>query len=367
MATYGGGATSVNWLYVSATLEDIRRMNKESCIVVAAGGGAGSFKGDNNYYGGSGGGYQGGNPRVGDIEIPNCAGTQYTGYKGGKGEPGHGNIGGGGGGFWGGLIGNAALVIPEIYNIEKSGNSVTVHYAIPSGASSIRLVYKKNSKPTSRSDGTYISITQSSTEQTVTGLDLGSIYYFTIFTSTSKSESKSVELLSLVSLWDIVLDDDIAHGTWCGSGASSAQLATDKILVWGESDRRPTLSNGVLSYTPPRDYAYTVTSFPLKDTYTIAGGYTKVNFVSKSPDAYHDQWILAGVGDGTGTWQNQILSLSAYTYKQNYYSEFNPVHVDAVGIYEDEKILGSSVSTRRIDIVFQYGTWEMQEIKLRLA
>lgn len=368
MATNGGGATHVSIGY-SGRLDEFKTSGMEDRLIVVAGGGAGSYKGSsNNFYGGSGGGYIGGNPRVNDTEIAGCGGTQTEGYDFGKGAPGNGNIGGGGSGWYGGIIGDATDIIPIIYEVTVDGTSATVKYAIPSGASNIRLVYKAGSVPASRSDGTYVSLSQSSTSYTVTGLALGSTYYFVIYIGTSvKSEPVSCELLSYVNLWDLVLDDDIAHGTWCGSGASSAQLATNKVLVWGESDRRPTLSNGVLSYTPPRDYAYTVTSFPLKDTYTITGGKTKVNFISKSPDAYHDQWILAGVGDGTGTWQNQILSLSAYNYKQDYYTEFSPIHVDATGIYEDEKILGSPVSTRRINVVFQYGTWEMQEIKIRLA
>ena len=263
-----------------------------------------------------------------------------------------------------------APTITDVHMDDLDASKVIVEYTIPEAEYDyIKLVYKKGSIPKSYSDGTAITIQQSSTSRSISGIADGGTYYFAIFTDVSVSEPKefTTVLPPLVDLWDLVLSDDIVHATWCGRGPSTAQLESNNVLCWGESDRRPTLSNGVLSYTAPVDYAYTVVSFPLKNNYTILGGKTKANFISKSQNAYHDQWILAGVGDATGTQGNQICSLSAYTYKQDYYSEFNPVHVDELTIYEDEVRYPSPVTTRRINVVFQYGTWEMLEIKIQLV
>lgn len=363
MATNGGGATHVSIGY-SGRLDEFKTSGMEDRLIVVAGGGAGSYKGEsNNFYGGSGGGYIGGNPRVNDTEIAGCGGTQTEGYAFGKGAPGNGNIGGGGSGWYGGIIGDASGVIPIIYEVTVNGTSATIKYAIPSGASNIRLVYKAGSVPASRSDGTYETITQSSTSCTVTGLGLGNTYYFVIFIGTTvKSEPASCTLNSYVSLWDLVLSDDITNAVDCGSAPTTAQWDSNNVLFYGESQRnKPTLTDGVLYHAGSTDYARSIISFPLKQAYSIYGGKSKVDFIAKSQNAYHDQWINAAVLLG----QRETDFLSHFAYNVSTWPD--AVIVSNLGIYEDERTFNSAIIARRIQVRFDYGTWEMSDIYIKLA
>lgn len=78
--------------------------------------------------------------------------------------------------------------------VVQEDSNVTVSYSIPDETYSyIKLVYKKDRMPTSPSDGTAITIAQSSTSQVISGIADGSTYWFTIFTDISESDPVSFD------------------------------------------------------------------------------------------------------------------------------------------------------------------------------
>lgn len=257
------------------------------------------------------------------------------------------------------------IVAPTITDATLSYNSVTVQYTIPSGTYSyIKLVYKEGGIPTNASDGTVINITQSSTSTQVTGLKYRSTYYFEIFTDISQSEEKAVtvslpEGARLVDFWDLVLNDDVEHAVNCGSSPTTAQLNSDDVLFYGQSQKtKPTVTDGVFYHVGSTDYTTSYISFPLKQNYNILGGQSKVNFIAKAQDAYHNQWINSAILLSTDYGQ----FLSHYAYDLSQYAD--AVHVDEFGEYEDERLFSGVQNVRRIQVRFDYGTWEMYDIKV---
>lgn len=85
------------------------------------------------------------------------------------------------------------ILAPTITALTQSGVSIVASYSIPSATYNyIKLVYKKDSIPTSYSDGTAVDITQESTSQTINGLTEGDTYFFVIFTDITTSEPQNV-------------------------------------------------------------------------------------------------------------------------------------------------------------------------------
>lgn len=164
-----------------------------------------------------------------------------------------------------------------------------------------------------------------------------------------------------VNFWDIVLKSDLSAAVNCGSAPSTAQWNSDDILFYGESQKtKPTVTDGVFYHVGSTDYTRSCVSFPLKQEYIILGGSSKVNFIAKAQDAYHNQWIQAGV------LLEQVYGkfLTEYAYKVSEYPE--AVAVDAFGLYESAKNLNSPQTARRITVRFDYGTWEMFDIKVNI-
>lgn len=164
-----------------------------------------------------------------------------------------------------------------------------------------------------------------------------------------------------VNFWDIVLNNNLNDAVNCGSAPSTAQLNSNDVLFYGQTQKtKPTLTDGVLYHAGSRDYTTSYISFPLKQEYTILGGSSKVNFIAKAQDAYHNQWIHAGVH--LSTQYGNFLSEYAYNVSESRYPE--AVAVDAFGLYESTKNLSSPQTVRRINVCFDYGTWEMFNIKV---
>lgn len=162
-----------------------------------------------------------------------------------------------------------------------------------------------------------------------------------------------------VNFWDIVLKSDLSAAVNCGSAPSTAQWNSDDILFYGETQKtKPTVTDGVFYHVGSTDYTRSCVSFPLKQEYIILGGSSKVNFIAKAQDAYHNQWIHAAV------LLEKVYGkfLSEYAYTVSEYPEASAV--DAFGLYESAKNLSSPQTVRRITVRFDYGTWEMFDIKV---
>lgn len=80
---------------------------------------------------------------------------------------------------------------PQINSLEAAATSISVNYTIPAGYTwdYITLVYKKNSAPADKTDGTAVSLSASDTSANIIGLDENTLYYFKIFAQvTGQSE-----------------------------------------------------------------------------------------------------------------------------------------------------------------------------------
>lgn len=75
------------------------------------------------------------------------------------------------------------ITAPQINSLSVALTSITVNYSVASGYSYdyITLVYKKNSAPADKTDGTAVSLSASNTSINITGLDEQTTYYFKIF------------------------------------------------------------------------------------------------------------------------------------------------------------------------------------------
>lgn len=71
------------------------------------------------------------------------------------------------------------------------GATVRVNYALPSDQNYTyaKIVYKKDTRPDNEEDGESVTILKDETSIDITGLDVGSNYWFTIFTDKTQSES----------------------------------------------------------------------------------------------------------------------------------------------------------------------------------
>ena len=97
---------------------------------------------------------------------------------------------------------------PTIGAITQSDADVTVNYTIPSGTYSyIKLVYKKDTIPFDKDDGTAIDILQSSTSQVISGITDGSTYWFVIFTDKTSSEAVHIDTLDILRQVTVLLND----------------------------------------------------------------------------------------------------------------------------------------------------------------
>lgn len=81
------------------------------------------------------------------------------------------------------LVSSQPIPAPQINSLSAGTTSITVNYSVASGYTYdyITLVYKKNSAPADKTDGTAVSISASNTSVTINGLDENSLYYFKIF------------------------------------------------------------------------------------------------------------------------------------------------------------------------------------------
>ena len=85
----------------------------------------------------------------------------------------------------------APIVVPRIMSLIVNQTTITVNYSVESGYSYdyITLVYKKNSAPADKTDGTTVSLSASDTNIEITELDEETTYYFKIFAQvTGQSE-----------------------------------------------------------------------------------------------------------------------------------------------------------------------------------
>ncbi|MCM1215478.1 MAG: hypothetical protein NC548_13275, partial [Lachnospiraceae bacterium] len=85
---------------------------------------------------------------------------------------------------------------PTDVSIENLILSAKISYTKPSDATSIKIVYKAGSKPTSPTDGT--SVTSSSSPTTISGLTNGTTYYFVVYAFNAK-RYKGAEAVSIVA------------------------------------------------------------------------------------------------------------------------------------------------------------------------
>jgi len=83
----------------------------------------------------------------------------------------------------------------ELYTILtehiNTGATVRVNYALPSDQNYTyaKIVYKKDTRPDNEEDGESVTILKDESSIDITGLDVGSNYWFTIFTDKTQSES----------------------------------------------------------------------------------------------------------------------------------------------------------------------------------
>ena len=77
----------------------------------------------------------------------------------------------------------AEIPVPQIDSLLAGTTSISVSYSVDSSYTYdyLTLVYKKNSAPASKTDGTTVSLSASSTSVTISGLDELTTYYFKIF------------------------------------------------------------------------------------------------------------------------------------------------------------------------------------------
>lgn len=73
----------------------------------------------------------------------------------------------------------------------KPGATVRVNYALPSDQNYTyaKIVYKKDTRPDNEEDGESVTILKDESSIDITDLDVGSNYWFTIFTDKTQSES----------------------------------------------------------------------------------------------------------------------------------------------------------------------------------
>lgn len=102
------------------------------------------------------------------------------------------------------LVSSQLIPAPQINSLSAGTTSITVNYSVASGYTYdyITLVYKKNSAPADKTDGTAVSISASNTSVTINGLDENTTYYFKIFaqvTGASEELESNTENATTVS------------------------------------------------------------------------------------------------------------------------------------------------------------------------
>ena len=320
----GGGATHI--AKVTGQLSSLS--SNLSDILIVSGGGGGGFLIDGDDYDGRDAGGISGN---GDN-----SGNQSTGYAFGHGES-NSNASGGGSGLYGGYKGTNS----------KGG-----------GAGS---GYIGNSLLSNKKMVGYNVPTSSATATKTESVEVYSLAPLADYPKMGDgfARIKLVREPQLVNFWDLLLNDDLANAVDCGGGPTTAQWNSNDVLFYGETQKtKPTVTDGVFYHVGSTDYAKSIVSFPLKQNYNILGGQSKVNFMATAQDAYHNQWVHASVllEQALGT----VLSEYAYTPSQYPGS----MQVSEFGIYQDQRLFSSVQNVRRIQVRFDYGTWEMSDIKV---
>lgn len=132
------------------------------------------------------------------------------------------------------------ILAPTITALTQSGVSIVASYSIPSASYDyIKLVYKKDSIPTSYSDGTAVDITQESTSQALGPITTSGTYYVVIFTDKTTSEPQTIELnYTVYNLADRARQQALTRdNTYRTSGVSSDSPGVASGYYYTGSDR----------------------------------------------------------------------------------------------------------------------------------
>lgn len=240
-----------------------------------------------------------------------------------------------------------SIASPETPEVELTALSVdrvsiTATYSVPSGYTwdYITLVYKKNSAPASKTDGTTVSLSDSGSSVTVSSLDEGSTYYFKIFASVQGMGESASDTLNAKTqhtttayLHDLQLNDVIGQN--CAYGSSLNQFPTTNagqdfcIDEYSQNPySMPTFSNGTYTFaqrsTGIRIYGFAIPNSKTKkvsgkvkiSNYSGQGCIIYVGSINKStnPDVSLGSYTVSIVG-------TQYASTSNYQINNNEWSE----------------------------------------------
>ena len=93
------------------------------------------------------------------------------------------------------------VVAPTITSLLANGSVVTMNYTIPTldvgTYTECIVVYKKGNIPTSKTDGTSVTLDPTETTKVISGLDDSSIYYFIIYTTDSNGNTAESDVDSI--------------------------------------------------------------------------------------------------------------------------------------------------------------------------
>lgn len=237
----------------------------------------------------------------------------------------------------------ASKVSKLIDDVMPVSNKVVVKYLIPLATYEyIKLVYKKGSIPSSYSDGTAIDITQSNTEQEISGLADGGTYWFVIFTDKSTSEPKKIKTEDLRPsiIWKTT---DVNHNKSVGWNTDITSLSeyylTDWILCQKQGNgnfitqlgadygygRRTSLESGCYMLVPMERIIVSKIRVKAGFTYQVSGQYATLSLSL----AYIEDGVLKFVDNKA--W-NMIGADRVYPLQQFEYVLQNPHYVDYLAI-----------------------------------
>lgn len=236
------------------------------------------------------------------------------------------------------LITSQPIPAPHIDSLIVNLANITVNYSVADRYTYdyITLVYKKNSAPADKTDGTAVSLSASDTSITISGFDISSTYYFKIF---AKVTGQSEELESNVESTSTLPENYRCLASITVGGVVKPLLQIDDFSIIPNTIKEATSIQTATAYARSLSAASFVTSngtdFYLQNINTMDAAKVVI-----SESQYLSVEVPSGIFSYGG--DNDYNGLRVYNKIANTYpmimgwssSEVYPVIVDANGYRE---------------------------------
>lgn len=227
------------------------------------------------------------------------------------------------------VIGAPAAVYPSAatgLSVQTEQGAATVSFTKPADATRCDLVYKKDSAPTSASDGTKVSNYTSGTK--VTGLTNGATYYFVVYTYNAKNRETASSAISSVIKSTVAVPTPVDNLVYNGSVQTAVWTGfdPDKLSVTGNTGTDA--GTYTATFTPkgnfvwedgtttPKDVNWTIGRAPIADVPSQNGTIT-YSGSAQSPtwNNYNSSQLTLG---GTTSSTDAGSYVATFTPKANY-------------------------------------------------